>query len=190
MNKNKFIAMITAWLIIYSTAHAEVSIFHPGKHGRKPHPEPNSDPSNRIYPAGEITNRSVDLIFRPNSLIDFKLTPKLHLYAGKNEHGDSVAQFTLYSMHPSRVGVRWTRNTGITNNNRITLKGVNNKNNLISLYIHNSTPVYPLFIWDTDGWAITMHSTKHLEGEIKIDGDQFISADTYILSMDASAFVF
>lgn len=134
---------------------------------------------------GDIITQSTELVFRQRSQLKIQLIPEKDLLAGLNNHGKQVAIFNVTSTLPVRLGIRWTPDTGDITQFKIKVHGKNNLNNLLQISIawwgHD-------YVFD-DGWYITRDPEQRFNGSIKIYEDQKIAADTYTISMDASAFI-
>jgi len=146
----------------------------------------------KFKPVGDSITRSVDLVFRENPELIFRLTPKPDLKAGINLNISPVAFFNITAKSPMNLGIRWTPNSGTINkDNRFIIKipGKNNPKNQIQLSItgyHQTTG----YIVEGDQWAFLSEGpVKEFAGVITIEGDQSVISDTYTISLDAAAFI-
>lgn len=143
-------------------------------------------------PVGDPVSRSVDLVFRENPELMFRLTPRPDLEAGVNVDNRPVAFFSISAKSPMNLGIRWTPNSGIIQKDNffnIKIPGKNNPKNQIKLGItgyHGMTG----YEMGGDHWAFLSEGpVKVFTGIITIEGDQSVTADTYTISLDAAAFV-
>lgn len=138
-----------------------------------------------LEPTGETLTRSVELIFRAPSKLNFQLIPEKDLKAGKISDKFKVATFKVTSTQPYQLGIRFTPNSGETKyGGLIKLKGKSDPNHIISLGLFIKSGYV-----SQEDWIITKDNINDFSGQIKTVGDQIIPADTYTLSMDASAFI-
>lgn len=136
-------------------------------------------------PTGEALTRSVDLIFRAPNKLNFQLTPEKDLKAGKTADNFIVATFKVTSTQPYQLGIRFTPSSGeIKYGGLIKLTGKSDSNHVISLGLFPDNKVIAL-----KDWVITKENVIDFSGHIKTMGSQVVPADTYTLSMDASAFI-
>ncbi|MBK0095008.1 hypothetical protein IBT49_03400 [Erwinia sp. S63] len=138
-----------------------------------------------LEPTGESLTRSVDLIFRAPYKLNFQLTPGKDLKAGNTPDKYSVAAFNVTSTQPYQLGIRFTPGSGeIKYGGLIKLKGKSDPNHIISLGLITDRKYTTL-----DDWVITKDNINDFSGYIQTVGSQIVPADTYTLSMDASAFI-
>lgn len=136
-------------------------------------------------PSGESITRSVDLIFRTESKLNFEIKPVKNLKAGKLADKTKVAQFNVNSTQPYQLGVRLTPGSGeVKYAGLIKLKGKNDPGHVISLGIHVEGKYTTL-----ENWIISNENITSFTGQVQMNGGQSVPADIYTLSMDASAFV-
>ncbi|WP_315316087.1 hypothetical protein [Pantoea vagans] len=135
---------------------------------------------------GETLTQSADLVFSENAKLSFQLIPKQGLMAGKTKSQTKVASFKITATPATRLGLRFTPNMGDRlSASQIRLTGKNDPKHKILVYY----PPVDMIYLEKGNWLITKHKQTTLNGDIKTHCDQNIPADTYILSMDASAFV-
>jgi len=138
-----------------------------------------------LEPTGESLTRSVDLIFRAPYKLNFQLTPEKDLKAGKIFDAFKVATFKVTSTQPYQLGIRFTPGSGETEyGGLIKLKGKNDPNHFVSLGVYTNAKYT-----SQKDWMITQDNSNDFSGYIGTVGSQTVPADTYTLSMDASAFI-
>lgn len=136
---------------------------------------------------GDVITKSVDLVFTENVKLNFQLTPEQNLRAGRNQANTKIASFNLSATPDARLGLRFTPNTGFrVNSGQYRIDGKNNPDHKI--YVHLPFSLESTYLAKGD-WILTKDKKPTFIGDIKIHGDQDIPADTYVLSMDASAFI-
>lgn len=135
---------------------------------------------------GVILTQSADLVFKQDSKLNFQLSPVQDLQAGTYERHKRVANFNITSSPPVRIGVRWTPGIGEIKNPKVKINGKNNPKNFLKLS----------FSWDKNyeydyknAWFITHNPEESFGGSLIIYEKQRVAADTYTVSMDATAFV-
>jgi len=147
---------------------------------------------NKFKQVGDSITRSVDLVFKENPELTFRLTTKPDLKAGFNSDNSPVAFFNITAKSPMNLGIRWTPNSGTINKDyrfSIRVPGKNNPKNQIQLSIigYHETAGY---IVDGDQWSFLSEGpVKEFAGVITIEGDQSVISDTYTISLDAAAFI-
>ncbi|MEN4708809.1 hypothetical protein [Pantoea agglomerans] len=185
MKNIKIMAVLLS--LVVNPTFGNFFIFHPGKHKIKPSPKP--DHHAFISPTGSPITQSADLVFKETSQIDFQLLAENNLKAGKNNSNTIVASYYIRVKKPTRLGIRWTRQSGLTNGGRIVLSGKEDSMHKIVLYLPTLASGNFLEIWDNKGWAVSQYRVAELNGTINFYKDQTVQADIYTLSMDASAFI-
>lgn len=134
---------------------------------------------------GEILTQSADLVFKQNSKLNLKLIPVQDLKAGINDEYKIVATFDITSSPPVRIGVRWTPGVGEVRVPIVKIHGKNNPKNILELNFAWGNYDYD----NKDEWHITRNLEERFGGSLVIQGKQQVAADTYTVSMDASAFI-
>ncbi|WP_182057740.1 hypothetical protein [Pantoea sp. ME81] len=142
--------------------------------------------ADNLHETGDTVTRSVDLVFAEKVKVDFKLIPERNLKAGNTLSNTKVASLKITATPASRIGVRFTPNTGERMNaGQYRLGGKNDPHHKISLYM----PPLPGAIYVAKGDWIVSKDKAAIDWEIKTHSEQNIAADTYTLSMDAVAFI-
>ncbi|WP_039661602.1 MULTISPECIES: hypothetical protein [Pantoea] len=135
---------------------------------------------------GETLTQTADIVFSENIKLSFQLISKQGLIAGKTMSQTNIASFKITATPATRLGLRFTPNTGETvNASQFRLIGKNDPKHKIYVYY----PPLDMIYLEKGNWLVTKDKKATLSGDIKTHSDQDIPADTYILSMDASAFI-
>ncbi|MBK0095007.1 hypothetical protein IBT49_03395 [Erwinia sp. S63] len=137
-----------------------------------------------ITSRGEPITRSVDLAFTGLYELSFQLTPVKNLTAGIQQHDTRLANFTISSKHPCRLGFRLhpSLQEGI---NHGVIKGRADPKHVLEIMSFSNKP-------NTirgDDWMLSIGPTTLLEGNVHAYNGHTVPADIYTLIMEASAFV-
>lgn len=137
-----------------------------------------------ITARGEPITRSIDLSFVGLYELSFQLTPVKNLTAGTQHHDTRLANFTISSKQPCRLGFRLhpTLQEGI---NYGVIKGRADPKHVLKIMSFSNKPD----IIRGEDWMLSIDSTNILEGNVHTFSEQTIAADVYTLIMEASAFV-
>jgi hypothetical protein len=139
-------------------------------------------------PIGEVITKSVDLTFREPVKLTFDLKPEKILYAGNVNGRTLLANFSITSSYPYRLGIRFTPGSGKERLEGLVYKlnGKNDPNHIIEVLL---VTLETRGNYYKNGWMITHKEVTNLSGRVVMNSDQHVAADTYTLRMDASAFI-
>jgi len=135
---------------------------------------------------GEPITRSIDLAFSGVYELSFQLTPVKNLTAGVHPHDTRLANFTISSKQPCRLGFRIhpSIQEGKLINSGV-IKGRADPKHILKVLSYSNKPD----IIRGNEWMLSTGSTNFLDGNVHTFSDQKIAADIYTLIMEASAFV-
>jgi len=139
-------------------------------------------------PIGEVITKSVDLTFRKPVKITFELKPEKHLTAGYVRGATPLASFHISTSIPYQVGIRFTPGIGPIGVAApiLTVSGKDNPKNILKVMMVAAEFKNSSY---SNGWMVTNSKVNVLNGRLQMNGDQNVAADTYTISMDASAFI-
>jgi len=139
-----------------------------------------------ITSRGEPITRSVDLAFTGIYELSFQLTPVKNLTAGIQQDDTRLANFTISSKQPCRLGFRLHPSIQDAEfPHRGIIKGRADPKHVLEIMSYSNKPD----ITRGDDWMLSIGPTTLLEGNVHAYNGHTVPADIYTLIMEASAFV-